>query len=131
MKCSTLHCRNKKAKGRTICHKCKARRYKENNPYQAAYQNLRGNAKRRGKVFEITFEQFKEFCYKTDYIKKRGTSKTGLHIDRIDETGPYSIENIQALENSDNVKKYLDYNYETKHGRFRPEKGADFDDVPF
>lgn len=131
MICSTPYCRGKRAKGRTICHKCKARRYRENNPEKAAFQNLRTNAKRRGKEFSITFDQFKKFCVKTDYLKKRGRSSSGFHIDRIDEQGPYSIENIQVLTNSENVKKFLEYSHKDNFARYRKEKEPDFKEVPF
>lgn len=108
-KCTTKYCNNKALKHRTICGKCKSRKYRENNPIQAAYQNLRTNAKRRNKEFDLTFEQFKEFAIKTNYILGKGKSQTSYHIDRIDETKGYTIDNIQILTNTENVKKYNSY----------------------
>lgn len=40
-------------KNRTICYKCISRKYRENNPIKASYQNLRTNAKRRKKRIQI------------------------------------------------------------------------------
>lgn len=87
------------------CSKCQRLK----NPYKYAYQTLKDNAKRRGKVFELTFEQFCEFAIKTDYITRKGIKKNSIHIDRIKEDVGYKIDNIQPLTNSQNIKKYLKY----------------------
>jgi len=114
MKCATKQCRNERAKRRTLCHKCKARRYAKNNPIQISYQNLRGNAKKRGKQFDLTFDEFKEWAVKTEYMMGKGKSKNGFHVDRIREYEGYNINNIQVLTNSQNVKKYLKYAHDQK-----------------
>ena len=67
------------------------------------------NAKRRGKEFTITLEEFTQFCKETNYIAGAGRSSASYHIDRIDETKGYSIDNIQTLTNAENSKKYLKY----------------------
>jgi hypothetical protein len=108
-KCKTPFCRNDRAKNRRVCNKCKSRNYRKNNPVKAAYYNLKSNAKRRGKEFKLTLDQFEKFCIKSNYLDKKGRSKKSLHIDRIDETKGYTIENIQVIKNSDNVKKYFTY----------------------
>ena len=108
-KCATKYCQTTAAKHRTICSKCISRRYRANNPIQSAYQNLRTNAKRRGKEFDLTFIQFKEFAIKTNYIAGKGRSSTSYHIDRIDEEKGYTIDNIQVLTNAENSKKYRSY----------------------
>lgn len=82
------------------------------NPIRAAYLDLKNNAKRRGKDFKLTFEQFKQFCIKTKYIDVKGRGKESYHIDRIDENKGYTIDNIQILTNSQNVKKYFDHYYD-------------------
>lgn len=73
---------------------------------------LRDNAKRRGKIFELTFEQFETFAIKTQYYKKKGIYSDNYHIDRIDESKGYTIDNIQVLTNSANIKKFLSYKYD-------------------
>lgn len=87
------------------CSKCQRLK----NPEKYAYQTLKDNAKRRGKEFTLTFEQFSEFAVKTSYIARKGRKKDSLHIDRIYENNGYTKENIQTLTNSENVRKYLKY----------------------
>lgn len=110
-KCKTKRCRNYVKSGE-YCSKCKSRKYRENNPERCVYLNLKSNAKRRGKEFDISFDDFLKFAIDTDYFKKRGIKKKSLHIDRIDESRGYTIDNIQTLTNSNNVKKYLRYRYD-------------------
>jgi hypothetical protein len=76
---------------------------------------MRANAKRRGKVFDLTYEQFEQFVTKTGYIRKKGRLSTCLHIDRIEEHGNYTISNIQVLTNSENVRKYLRYYWDEQN----------------
>lgn len=108
---SCKYCNKPTPKGQ-ICLKCKQDRYRKSNPIRYAYSTLRTNAKRRGKFFDLTFDQFKAFAIKTKYYKKKGIYSDNYHIDRIDETGGYTIGNIQVLTNSANIRKYLDYKYD-------------------
>jgi len=112
-KCGTKHCRNKALKARTICSKCQMRIFAERHPEKYAFNNLKQNAKRRGKVFELTFEQFQQFAIESEYMAGKGITKNGLHIDRIDPEKGYLIENIRVLTNSENVKRHQRY---LKHG---------------
>lgn len=106
--CETKYCRARVKSG-TTCSKCKSRKYRLENPVRCSFINLKFNAKRRGKDFTITLDQFREFCIKTNYIAGAGRSSSSYHIDRIDESKGYHIDNIQVLTNSENVRKYLKY----------------------
>lgn len=117
--CKHKFCRRSAAKGRRECNTCSSRIHRTENPIRYAYQNLKDNAKRRGKRFQLTLEQFTEFAVKTEYIEKRGRSKTGYHIDRIREWEGYHIGNIQVLENTRNVKKKLEFDWRLKYARYR------------
>ena len=64
---------------------------------------MRFNAKRRGKEFSLTFDEFKSFCYKTSYDKLRGLKAEALSIDRINPNMGYSFDNIRAITFSENV----------------------------
>ena len=78
------------------------------------FNTLRQNAKRRGKSFELTFEQFEQFAISTDYMAGKGIQKESFSIDRIDPKRGYSIDNIRVITNSENVKrhrKYLKYEF--------------------
>lgn len=72
-----------------------------------AYQTLKDNAKRRGKVFTISFDYFKRFAIRVDYMAKKGITATSYHVDRIVEELGYVEGNLQLLENRENVKKFL------------------------
>lgn len=106
---SNMQCRKcqirQAVKHRTKCGTCRSKEYRKNNPLQSAYITLRYNAKRRGKAFDLTFEEFKEFAIATDYIIKKGKQKLSYTIDRIHDTEGYTRDNIQVLTNADNVKK--------------------------
>jgi len=109
VKCSTPNCRKKRQKHRTLCPSCKQKRYSENNPIQYAYQNLRGNAKKRRKEFNLTFEEFKKWAIETHYMFGKGRQKHSFHVDRIREWEGYHVDNLQVLSNSKNKKKHLQY----------------------
>lgn len=96
---------NKKIKKNNYCSTCQRKKF----PIKYAYQTLKDNAKRRGKEFTISLEDFEDFCIKTNYIAKKGIYKDTFHIDRIKEQEGYTKENIQTLTNSENVRKYLKY----------------------
>ena len=106
VKCAVRGCKHKAAKGRKICYKHKQKKYRKKYPINDAYYHLKSNAKRRGKVFDLTFEQFKEFATQTAYIDKRGRRGTCLSIDRIDNTLGYTITNIRPLTVSANSSKH-------------------------
>lgn len=91
----------------------RSRRTRAADPIRYSFVTLRNNAKRRGKVFTITLEEFKQFCYATDYLKGKGRTATSYTVDRIDESRGYEPGNIQALRNADNVRKYLNYDWQT------------------
>lgn len=119
-KCTTKHCRNIAAKRRTICYKCITAKYKEKNPVKYAYYVLRNNAKRRGVAFELTFDEFSEFCVKYDYLAGKGRKKESYSIDRRDNTIGYLKSNIRVMTLGENSRKgtktlnaYYDY-YERK-----------------
>ena len=109
--------------------------WRKKNPVKYAYQSLKNNAKRRGKVFELTLEQFKEFAIKTRYMAKRGIYKNSYHIDRIDEAKGYTIDNIQVLTNSENIKKSMLFRGKDENNKPIIKTGTtkkrNFDDVPF
>jgi hypothetical protein len=105
MKCITPYCRNEARKGRKICSKCWMRIYKERYPEAYFFNLLRCNAKRRGKEFTLTIEQFKDFCNKTGYLEDKGKNGNSMSIDRIDSEKGYTIDNIRILTLSNNTAK--------------------------
>lgn len=81
------------------------RRWRESHPLEYCYITLRDNARRRHKEFSLTLEQFREFCYKTKYIKKKGITRDCYTIDREKNEFGYHIWNIKILKNKDNAAK--------------------------
>lgn len=116
MKCATHLCRHKVRKGHLRCSRCESQRWRKQHPVHAAYLALKANAKRRGKFFDLTLDQFEAFAVRTGYMKKKGIYQESWHIDRINEDGGYTIDNIQVLTNRQNVRKYLKYSY-NEHGK--------------
>jgi hypothetical protein len=86
--------------------------WRKNNIEKSTYLNLKNNAKRRGKDFDLDFKDFCKFANKFSYFAGKGIKKESLHIDRINEKLGYTIENIQILTNSENAVKWLDYYYD-------------------
>ena len=116
-----------------MCYRHYQQSYRKKNPELYAYRALKANAKRRGKHFDLTFEQFKEFCVRTKYLVGKGIEKDSFTIDRVEEHLGYTVSNLQVLTNSQNVKKrYLQYNWVEKS--FTVVNGfssQDIDDNPF
>lgn len=113
-KCATPYCKKPKARKGTKCEACVKREYRKRNAMKAAYQLLRSNAKKRGKEFTITFEDFQQFCFETNYIAGKGKTKTSYSIDRIDNDKGYVPGNLRMMTLSDNARKgakILSYDY--------------------
>lgn len=104
-KCQTPYCRNDRYKNYKVCNKCKSREFRKNNPLRSSYNALKNGAKRRGKEFGLAFETFAQFCHETNYIARKGITKRKYHIDRIDASKGYTIDNIQVLTCSANSRK--------------------------
>jgi hypothetical protein len=58
---------------------------------------LRTNAKKRHIQFELTLEDFREFCLETSYHLKSGVEADSLTVDRKDPNGSYNKDNIRPL----------------------------------
>jgi len=104
MKCKTPDCNKKAEPHRKLCASCKKNKYIKKYPLKYLFMVRRNNAKRRGKIWTLTFEEFKEFCEKTGYDKTRGKYASDFSIDRINPELGYSIENIRSITVSDNSK---------------------------
>lgn len=115
--CVTPGCRNSARPRGAKCSTCQA----HVNPARYAYRHLKANAKRRGKPFDLTLEQFTEFAQRTEYLTRRGRTASSYHIDRINPEKGYTADNIQVLTNRENVLKQRvegDWNPETHQMEF-------------
>ena len=104
-KCSTPYCRNTRVKGRKFCSNCHAKQWKKNHPEAYFYNYWKQNAKRRGKIFEVTFEQFQQFCKDNNFMELKGRFSENASIDRIRSWEGYYYENLQVLSVGGNVRK--------------------------
>ena len=104
-KCATKFCRNDAATGRSYCHKCRSRQYKQRHPEAYFFNALRNNARRRGKEFTISLEYFRGFSDATKYLEYKGRNGFNLSIDRIDNSKGYVRGNIQVMTVSENSVK--------------------------
>lgn len=129
--CATKNCRKKKAPRGNFCYSCIIRKFAAKHPEKYAYFTLRNNAKRRGKEFTITFEDFQKFCIKTKYMIKKGIERDSLHIDRKKEWEGYVKGNIQCLTNSENMRKRLVYEWEQKRFRVQLTKPNTDEEVEY
>lgn len=115
--CHVYGCRNKQAKKGRFCTKHIRQKWVARNPINAAYVNLRSNARRRGKVFTLTLEEFTSFVTRTAYLDHKGRTRYCMQIDRIDHTKGYTADNIQPLSCGENALKGNREKYAKAHLR--------------
>lgn len=110
--CVAYRCTRKHTPKDRFCAKHSKRHQKESNHVSYCYANLRQNAKRRGKQFDLTIEEFRCFCEKTKYLERKGKSGKSASIDRVDPAKGYSIDNIQVLSLAENSRKAMQERYQ-------------------
>lgn len=103
-RCSQPGCRNKRSSNK-LCPKHAMKAWRAANPEKAAYSILRNNARRRGKTFKLTFEEFLEYNAKTRYTELKGIGADDQTIDRVRNEIGYQADNIQPLSLSANAAK--------------------------
>ncbi len=132
-KCDTKYCRNLAYLNGTFCSKCQRRNWAKNHPIEYTLATLRGNAKRRGKEFSLTIEEFTKWCNENDYIRLKGQSSTSMTIDRNDPNEGYHIWNLKIMTNAENVRKmHIDKKYNgTAPINYKPPQEGDDNFVPF
>ena len=96
-----------------------------------SYITFKANAKRRGKAFSITLDEFREFCYNTSLLTNRGVKSTSYTIDRINNDYGYHTGNIQKMELGHNVKKRFEYDYHSKRVSYQHVNNLILDEYPF
>jgi hypothetical protein len=106
-RCATKFCRGRvlpSAKS-PLCPKCKHRQFKARNPLRYFWLCLKSGAKRRGKEFALSFEDYREFALSTGYFERKGKGADCLSIDRIDNNEGYTRENIRAITLAENTRR--------------------------
>ncbi len=103
--CCAYACRNKPIKKLgELCPKHYWRKRRVIDPVYCRYNQFKGNAKRRGKEFHVTLDQFRKWCKDNGYLSKgmRGQNAT---IDRRCNCHGYYIWNMQLLSLVKNASK--------------------------
>ena len=103
--CCAYRCKNKTTGTDKFCPKHRHRYRKIKNPVLYTYNSLKVNARRRGKMFYLTFAEFRAFCSNTGYMDSKGTKSSSMSIDRIDASRAYCLCNIQILTLHENGYK--------------------------
>ena len=125
LRCATPYCRKKPQKGRTLCAGCRTREWRAKYPLKAAYKSHKDNAKRRKIKWDLSFEDFVDFCNENDFLSGKGRTRKAFSLDRIDEDPAigYVKGNLQKLTVGENIIKshqyrkrikMLQYDWQTK-----------------
>jgi hypothetical protein len=130
--CAGLGCSNK-SPTRRFCNTCRSRKARLKDPIRYAWTNLKSSAKRRFIFFDLTLEEFVEFCYESEYMSSKGRTIGTYNVDRIVEgkLPGYTRSNIQKLEKVDNIKKYKKYDAMSKKAVDVIEVITPAEDLPF
>ncbi len=127
--CPVRFCTRSSKSDRSLCHRHHAIKYRAEHPEWAAYKTLRDNAKTRGIVFTITFEQFMDVAKDFPFHKQKPKLfKDYLSIDRIEARRGYEPGNIQALTVSENAIKGNRLRY-TPEGRYWQAKAEEAEEA--
>lgn len=102
-KCS--NCGRLYSEKRKMCSTCRMQKSRQAHPLKYIFLNIKHNAKRRGKEWLLTFDEFVTFCNVTSYDQFRGRSALSLSIDRIRNWEGYKADNIRAITVHENSSK--------------------------
>lgn len=104
-RCQTKGCGNRRPAERLHCSTCRMKTWRANNPELASFRHLEESAKRRGIQFPLTLEEFTTWGHAHGYFRSKGRREFESSVDRIDQSGPYSLDNIQVLTIGENSAK--------------------------
>lgn len=79
--------------------------YDKKHPFKNKWFKARYRAKCRGIIFDISYEDYRDFCIENQIEGKTGRTKECLSIDRIDPSKGYIKGNLQVLTVSENSMK--------------------------
>jgi len=105
LKFCTSRVHKSKTNTRRYCAKHQRQYEKEQNPVSYFFSVLKQNARRRNVKFELTVDEFRKFCEKTNYIALKGKGAGKMTIDRRDPREGYNYKNLRILEHGQNSRK--------------------------
>lgn len=130
--CKTKYCRNNTTSN--YCSTCRSRKSRSSDPLRYSYTTLKNNSKRRGKVFQLTIEEFNKFCIKYNYLRGKGKTSESYSIDCIENDKGYVKDNIRVLPLADNSRKgtkILHFDWRIKYAVVTTHRIIEDDDNPF
>lgn len=101
--CVCLNCSNRTEA--RYCSRCATRVWRARYPLKAMYKALRNNAKRRKKIFTLTWIEFLFFVNQNRHADNRGKTPVSLSIDCDDPRLGYTFTNIRSVTLSYNSAK--------------------------
>jgi hypothetical protein len=127
--CWSRFCRGERPTRGLVCNKCYSRLRRLNDPLRATFDILKTNAKRRKKLFDLTFSKFKQFNEEHGYMEGKGRHAGALHIERKDPLKGYTYDNLTVLECTVNSAKGA-VEDKLRHYNHQPTQG-ELEDVGF
>lgn len=130
-RCQNVEC-SKKCKG-ALCGTCRCRKSRLADPIRYAFNNKKNRAEQRGIFWDLTIEEFRAFCYKTEYHLKKGRGIGSFDIDRkVEGKKPgYTLSNIRIMDKVKNIKKYWRYWHKKVEREAEEENQVPKEDLPF
>lgn len=114
--CCEPGCTKKALKLRKRCGHHHNQRYRDKSPIRYIYMNLKHNAKKRGKQFNLSLEELTAFLLgHPEYMANKGRVNGSLQIDRIYNWLPYQVGNLQILTKQENLYKYYQVDRAAEH----------------
>ena len=89
-----------------LCHKHFWRKRRKSDPVGVRFTQFKQKAKQRGIDFNLTLQEFRDFCQETGYCVKKGLRGFAATIDRINNNQGYHKGNIHLMSLRANVKKF-------------------------
>ncbi len=129
-RCQNVEC-GRKCKG-VLCSTCRCRKSRAADPIRYAFNNKKNRAQQKEIFWDLTIEEFRAFCFRTEYHLKKGRGIGSFDIDRKIEgkTPGYTLSNIQLKDKVKNIKKYWRY-WNKKVERESEEEIISKEDMPF
>lgn len=87
-----------------MCNTCRDRAWRAAHPENHLWKNLKASARKRGLPFNLTLEEFMEFCRENNFVARVGRGSDDATVDRRDPREGYSKANLRVLSGEENAR---------------------------
>lgn len=138
--CKKKYCSNKGIpKKGGLCHTHYQKKWRENNPFKYHYNVAKQNAKKRKIPWKLTFKQWKKIWIDSghweDKLAQADNDFITWSLDRSDPNGCYEPGNVEVMELTKNVEKWIQdgrFNLEVSwRKRWSAKNSKPIEDCPF